>query len=118
MAALQQSEHPLSDNAAGMFSAMAVPQAIPSVVGAGGDDRPHGVDKLSGVSSNVEEMGIQPALRDGGCHDRPARSQAVHDLGRRAGAVETIVLGIGNQDHVKCAVKSSSTCGFRSTGPK
>src|SRR5271157_1693577 len=118
IAALQQSEHPLSDNAARMFSGMGVPQAGPPVVGAGGDDRPHGVNKLSGVLGNGEEMGIQPALRDGGCHDRPARSQAVHDLGRRAGAVETIVLGIGDQDHVKCALKSSSTCGLRSTGPK
>ena len=93
LAALQQSEHPISDNAARMFSGMGVPQAGPPVVGAGGDDRPHGVNKLSGVLGNGEEMGIQPALRDGGCHDRPARSHAVHDLGRRAGAVETMVLG-------------------------
>jgi hypothetical protein len=39
MAALQQSEHPLSDNAASMFAGMGVPQAGPPVVGAGGASR-------------------------------------------------------------------------------
>src|SRR5271157_1210334 len=48
MAALEQLEHPISDDTARMFSGMGVPQASPPVVGAGGDDRPHGVNKLSG----------------------------------------------------------------------
>src|SRR5208282_6210170 len=56
MAALQQLEHPISDDTARMFSGMGVPQAGPPVVGAGGDDRPHGVNKLCGVLGNVEEM--------------------------------------------------------------
>jgi hypothetical protein len=39
-----------------MFSGMGVPRAGPSVVAAAGDDRLDGVNKLSGVLCNVEEM--------------------------------------------------------------